>query len=246
MSKYHSRLYTGESLGQIAFPLGGIGTGTLSLGGRGNLQDWEFFNSPNKGGNLSRTFLALRAKPARGPAVARILEREFLPPYTLSGSRNTTGGGGFALNAQAGLPRFREVEFHGEYPFAWLEFRDKEMPVEVSLEAFNPFIPMNVEDSSIPGAILRYRVRNRQAVSVEVSLLSLMQNPVGFSSRAEGSPEAKEEVTETINCFRQSDGLRGLFFSSAALPESHPDFGTACLTTDRKETDVQTHLYRGR
>ncbi len=31
-------IYTGESLREIAFPLGGIGTGTLSLGGRGQLR----------------------------------------------------------------------------------------------------------------------------------------------------------------------------------------------------------------
>jgi hypothetical protein len=35
----------------IALPVGGIGTGTVSLGGRGNLQDWEIMNRPAKGYN---------------------------------------------------------------------------------------------------------------------------------------------------------------------------------------------------
>src|SRR5690242_12653146 len=34
--------------GEVAFPLGGIGTGTISLGGRGELRDWEIFNRPAK------------------------------------------------------------------------------------------------------------------------------------------------------------------------------------------------------
>lgn len=34
------REFTGAALAQIAFPLGGIGTGTVSLGGRGELRDW--------------------------------------------------------------------------------------------------------------------------------------------------------------------------------------------------------------
>ena len=33
------RTFEKLNLSQIAFPLGGIGTGTVSLGGRGNLQD---------------------------------------------------------------------------------------------------------------------------------------------------------------------------------------------------------------
>ena len=41
--------YSGENLRRIAMPLGGIGTGTLSLGGKGDLRDWEVMNRPAKG-----------------------------------------------------------------------------------------------------------------------------------------------------------------------------------------------------
>jgi len=43
--------YDQEHFYKIALPLGGIGTGTVSLGGRGNLQDWEIMNRPAKGYN---------------------------------------------------------------------------------------------------------------------------------------------------------------------------------------------------
>jgi hypothetical protein len=36
--------YTGDALKEIAFPLGGIGAGIVSLGGRGRLRDWEVSN----------------------------------------------------------------------------------------------------------------------------------------------------------------------------------------------------------
>ena len=36
--------YTGDKLTEIAMPLGGIGTGTISIGGRGDLRDWEMTN----------------------------------------------------------------------------------------------------------------------------------------------------------------------------------------------------------
>ncbi|RLC27260.1 MAG: hypothetical protein DRH37_10980, partial [Deltaproteobacteria bacterium] len=43
--------YDQEYTDRIALPVGGIGTGTVSLGGRGNLQDWEIMGRPAKGYN---------------------------------------------------------------------------------------------------------------------------------------------------------------------------------------------------
>ena len=40
--------YDAAHLKEIALPLGGIGTGTVSLGGRGELRDWEIMNVPAK------------------------------------------------------------------------------------------------------------------------------------------------------------------------------------------------------
>ena len=45
------KVYDAKHIDKIALPVGGIGTGTVSLGGRGNLQDWEIMNRPAKGYN---------------------------------------------------------------------------------------------------------------------------------------------------------------------------------------------------
>ena len=66
--------YDRDHLARIALPLGGIGTGTVSLGGRGDLHDWEIVNRPAKGFTPSNCFFALYTKPANGPAVTRALE----------------------------------------------------------------------------------------------------------------------------------------------------------------------------
>src|SRR5262249_6524924 len=55
----------------------------------------------------------------------------------------------------------------------------------------------------------------------------------------------KPEIEETTNHYRKQDRLQGIFFSSPSLDWKHLHFGTAALTTDWENTDVQTHLYRG-
>src|SRR5438132_14269399 len=95
------RTFTGASLSEVAFPLGGIGTGTVSLGGRGQLRDWEIFNRPGKGKDLPYTFFALYAEAEGEPGVARVLERRILPPYS--------AGFGLPTGRVSGLPRLAEA-----------------------------------------------------------------------------------------------------------------------------------------
>src|ERR1700683_4083399 len=52
----YPRVFTGRHLAQVAFPLGGVGAGSIALGGRGQLRDWEIFNRPDKGRSLSYAF----------------------------------------------------------------------------------------------------------------------------------------------------------------------------------------------
>src|SRR6478672_3548004 len=100
------RSYTSEQAGEVAFPLGGIGTGTVSLGGRGQLADWEIFNGPAKGTNLPMASVALRVQAVGATPVTRVVERRLLPPY------DGQGGNGRGLKAwnrsMPGAARFRE------------------------------------------------------------------------------------------------------------------------------------------
>src|SRR5438105_14270238 len=95
----YPRQFTGNNLRMIAFPLGGIGTGTISLGGRGQLRDWEIFNRPGKGKVLPYSFFSIWARPRGGAAVARVLERQLLPSYV--------NGAGLPAATVSGLPRLR-------------------------------------------------------------------------------------------------------------------------------------------
>src|ERR1700756_2406049 len=62
----YPRLFTGPRLKMIAFPLGGIAAGSISLGGRGQLRDWEIFNRPDKGNSPSYAFPSIWVKSGSG------------------------------------------------------------------------------------------------------------------------------------------------------------------------------------
>ncbi len=227
------RTFTGQSLGQVAFPLGGIGTGTVSLGGRGELRDWEIFNRPGKGFALPFTFFAIYVEPEEDAAVAKILERRFLPPYT--------GAFGLPQNHLAGVARMDEAVFGGEYPFAWIEFRDEQLPVQVLLEAWNPFIPHEPEDSGLPVAVLTWTVTNTHRERVRVSVAASLFNPVG----TDGRDLSRNVLGGNLNEYRQAGNLHGLFLSKPSLAPDDLRFGNMALATSWPRLDVQTHWYRG-
>ena len=55
-------IYAGEQAREISFPLGGIGTGCIGLGGNGRLIDWEIYNRPNKGSLNGMSHFAVKAE----------------------------------------------------------------------------------------------------------------------------------------------------------------------------------------
>ena len=68
--------------------------------------------------------------------------------YTTLAQFITAGGTATLLQTAGGpdWPRVRKIEMTGEYPFATLQFRDEELPVNVELTAFSPFAPLPVTD----------------------------------------------------------------------------------------------------
>lgn len=155
----------------VALPLGGIGTGAISLGGRGDLRDWEIANHTAKGFRPGLGFLALRAQVASGRPVARLLQG----PLDDALCAGTCG----SPEPLAGMPRFTAASFATAYPLAQVLFEDAALPLDVRLEAFNPLVPADLDASSWPVAVLRVVVRNRSDEDVACSCLAACDNIIG-------------------------------------------------------------------
>jgi uncharacterized protein (DUF608 family) len=230
------RHFTGESLREIAFPLGGIGTGTVSLGGRGQLRDWEIFNRPGKGKDLPYTFFALYAEAEGEPGVARVLERRILPPYS--------AGFGLPTGRVSGLPRLQEATFRGEYPFAWIDFEDASLPVAVQLEAYNPLIPMNEKDSGLPVAFFNWTLTNTSAKPVHAAVAFNLLNAVGYNGRDALSNRHNGQFGQNRNTWRDEDDLEGIFMTGGKHATDSPPFGTMAVVTEWPDTTFKIRWER--
>lgn len=155
-------VYRGADLELIGMPVGGLCCGQVYLGGDGRLWHWDIFNQH------IGTGAEHYAKPLKPTA-----------PFEQGFALRTTVRGQTAVRplTRAG---WSDITFNGEYPLAFLTYRDPGSPVTVSLEAFSPFIPLNVEDSSLPVTVMRFTLENRGTDPVEADLTGWFENPVGL------------------------------------------------------------------
>jgi len=215
------RHYDQQHLKCIALPLGGIGTGTVSLGGRGDLRDWEIVNRPAKGFTPPHAFFALYAKPAGGAAVTRALEGAIEPPYE--------GASGSTV-ANHGLPRFRSSSFAAAYPLGQVLLSDRDVPLDVRIEGFNPFVPADADASGYPAAVLRFVLTNRTSKAVSASVCGNLQNFIGTDG-TNAPPPAKVEGGRKQNTFKKGSKVSGIFMESSEIASDAEQFGTIALTT---------------
>jgi non-lysosomal glucosylceramidase len=229
------RVFTGHKLKMIAFPLGGVAAGSVSLGGRGQLRDWEIFNKPNKGYSPTYAMPAIFAQAGNAKPVARVLEARILPPYE--------GPFGLGSNNAPGLSRLDGAVFTGAYPLAHIAFEDRTLPVKVELEAFSPFIPHEPDDSGLPVAILHYRVTNPNSVSAKVSIAWSLENPVKPAAPPP-PPAAGVEHEPRQNMYRSSAHISGVTMNNPSLGEDDPMRGTVALAA-LAQHDVNVSYWRG-
>ncbi|GAB4116421.1 MAG: non-lysosomal glucosylceramidase [Roseiflexaceae bacterium] len=221
--------YDQQHLARIALPLGGIGTGTVSLGGRGDLRDWEIVNRPAKGFTPQHTFFALMIRPDGSDPTVRLLEGP-LDPNNYEGPL-----GSRARNH--GLPRFRTCHFAAAYPFGQVFLSDPDLPVDVRIEAFNPLIPGDTDSSSIPAAILRFVITNHSTTHLSGSVCGSLENFIGTDGLLGASKQ-------NLNQIRQATGLQGLFLSSAGVDPAAEQWGSMALSTTAAKASMRTSWAR--
>jgi uncharacterized protein (DUF608 family) len=194
-------------------PAGGIGTGTIGIGGRGQLRDWELQNVPNKGSEVRETFFAVRVVGPDGKPAARIVEGALFP--------GEYEGGLGSPAPMAGFPRFDHCTFESAYPLTRIVLTDDDFPLRVELEAFNPLIPGDADDSGLPVIFWTLRLVNLTADHLDVSILCSAGNFIGQSHRSPG-----HDPTEPRTSPRSAGNIRGVILSDDGVSSADEGWGS--------------------
>ncbi|MFC5530610.1 GH116 family glycosyl-hydrolase [Cohnella yongneupensis] len=231
-----SKVYLSNKTRAISFPLGGIGTGSVGLAGNGRLIDWEIFNAPNKRSFNGYSHFAVKAE-ANGQLIdARVLNGDFPSPYmgepVRGGPLHSGYGYGPENNTMAGMPHFRRHSFDGAFPLANMAFEDDKFPGPVGLKAFNPFIPMNDRDSSLPCAMFEISFDNPSDYEIAYTVALTTSNP-----------KAGDRV---VNAYAiNDDGFSLLKLGTESYAKGDPSYGDITVATDAECASYQEYWYRG-
>lgn len=217
------RLYQGDRLNRVAFPLGGIGAGMFCVEGTGAISHMSVRNNPEMFFEPAM-FAALSIKGSTG--ITRVLEGP-VPQWKKFGQRDAGLGG--TGGATWGLPRFKKASFGVKFPFATISLYDDSMPVKATIKAWSPFIPGDEDHSAMPLAGMEYVFENISAKTIDGTF---SYNSRNFMSQG--------EVVNTIKPIKNGFTLSSS--GSEKFPERQGDFA---IFTDADNTIVDHCWFRG-
>ncbi len=216
-------------------PVGGIGTGNISIGGNGQWKDVEIMNKPAMGfygavAAKQAPFFVVYTETASGERKTKTLMGP-IPPSEYIGSEGSRA-------PNHGLPRFSSSTFDAGYPFAIVNLEDNNMPVSARAKVFNPFIPGDPDASGIPIAVIRYEIKNKTDKPLTVSVAGSMDNFIGMDGSVAEISTWNSIITprgakNNRNTFRQTDRLAGIYMTSDSVDKNSRAWGTIALTTPK-------------
>src|SRR6266480_3095125 len=211
------RTFTGERVAQIAMPLGGIGAGCICLNGYGGLQDFSIRNHPSttalpEGYSGTKASFAILHIKGASP-VTKLVEGPF---PVLKIYDQGLQGEGYRRGGFEGFPRFQKCVFKGEYPCGEAKLTDSTVPLQVTLNAWNPFVQLDGKNSGIPCAILEYTLHNSSPHTVEYEF------SYHLSHLAPGCSSEESNSRNTVILGR------GVFLHNSENPNAE-SFGSAAL-----------------
>ena len=142
----------------------------------------EIYNEPS-------LFAAIEVKGIKNGV--KVLEGP-VPEWKVFGQR---GSGNGDAGATYGLPRYSVVEFTTRFPFGTVKLLDSDLPIEVKITGWSPFIPTDEDNSSLPSGSLEYKFKNTGTKSVEAVFSFNSKNFVASDN------DAKNSIQATTNGF---------------------------------------------
>lgn len=225
--------YSGDHRRHFALPLGGIGTGNVSLAGNGALRQWEIGNVGNHIGFLPQSFFALRLDCVEPPIAYRhVLQAPALPEHDEPAPNVNDNFDPAALySAPFCWPLVRSTEAEAAYPFARLRY-EADWPVDAELEAYTPFVPLDADASGLPLASFAFSLTSRYGAPITGWLFGSLQNVVGWDGVTPIRDASCALLGGNTNRLRNIAGTDAIVLENPSLPSDHPGAGSQAIWAD--------------
>ncbi|MFY8128733.1 MAG: GH116 family glycosyl-hydrolase [Chitinophagaceae bacterium] len=230
----------------IGMPVGGINTGTLYLGGDGRLWLWDIFNTNQEG--INPLDVSWDSEVHDGKKVRSRDGSAYVAPPTANEIRPLEQGFAIKINHQGKTivrelceKDWQEVSFEATYPVGKIKYTDASLPIEITMLACSPFIPLDENNSGLPATIFNIQIKNTSADKISVDIAGWLENKTAPYSGLPGSQMRTNTKYETSNAV-------GVFstITNIALPktkiETAFDYGTLCLTSLQKNAISGTSI----
>jgi uncharacterized protein (DUF608 family) len=240
--------YSGANLAACDFPLGGFGTGYTILHGDGTLQGYLIRNQTRQESqpmhDMPACFFGISAKE-EGSATAQSFVLASPETYTeenccLPRNRPSHVTPSSVERMQT-LPGIKGLTLVGKYPIADVSYDIDGFPVEVSMEAMNPMIPLETKDSSIPNNLFTFTLKNSGTKAVDVRLMEAQQNLIGWDGQADCTKASAPTWGSNVNtpfaaaaaAAENGVAVEGLFMSSTGVPTGDAAYGSMSVAALR-------------
>jgi len=214
--------YSGEYLNRVAFPIGGLGAGMFCLEGTGAISHMSVRNRPEVF-NEPCMFAAISVRGLENGT--KVLEGQ-VPLWKHFGQ---PGSGNGSSGATYGLPRFENSEFHARFPFSGIRLSDDDLPLDVQIKGWSPFIPTDADNSSLPVGAIEYSFKNTGSKKLEAVF---SYNTKNFMRQSGGKAAIKPVAG-------------GFILSEAGTKENPEKQGDFAIFTTEPETIVDHCWFRG-
>lgn len=149
--------YSSENSNNVSIPLGGIGTGCVYLNSDGSVSNFKIMNY--------------------SPDILEKLQVNFSISAENSSNKVTFNLVNLSSSSENEINSFSDCDFYTSFPFGEICFENNSFPGKINFTAFNPLIPLNNIDSTIPAAFLEYEIINNTCETVSYILSGSMSNP---------------------------------------------------------------------
>jgi uncharacterized protein (DUF608 family) len=218
----YNSYYSGENLDRIAFPVGGMGAGMFCVEGTGAISHMSVRNRPEMF-NEPCMFAAISVKGIENGT--KVLEGQ-VPGWKKFGIPDAGNGSG---GASFGFPRFENTRFIARFPFAVIDLKDDDIPMDVTLTAWSPFIPTDPDNSSLPVGAVEYTFKNTRSTAIEAVFSYSSRN---FMSQRGGNNNIKELP-------------QGFILSEEGVKDRPETVGDFAIFTNEPSTVVDYCWFRG-